>query len=126
MKCLCTKCIQAIRSRGEKIYVGDEISLEYEVFADEPQVCDWCGEEASELYEVALKGRTMTVEELKELANSMGYNIAPKPNHDCSCWNPYPNECYKRKDGKWKCVDDYELIANHNGRKTWCRKKGKL
>lgn len=49
---LCDRCIQAIRSRGEKMFVGEQVGLEYEVFADEPQMCDWCGEEASELYEV--------------------------------------------------------------------------
>ena len=50
--CLCEYCIEAIRSRGEKLLVGDQYDLEYEVYADEPQVCEWCGEEADELYEV--------------------------------------------------------------------------
>ena len=50
--CLCKYCIEAIRSRGEKLLVGDQYDLEYEVYADEPQVCEWCGAEADELYEV--------------------------------------------------------------------------
>ena len=53
--CLCSHCIQAMRSRGEKLSVGDAFGLEYEVFEDEPQVCDWCGEEEPDLYEVTFE-----------------------------------------------------------------------
>lgn len=53
--CLCERCIMAMRSRGEKLSVGEAVAIEYEVFEDEPQVCDWCDEEADELYEVEVK-----------------------------------------------------------------------
>ena len=44
---LCDICIQAIRSRGEKIFVGNA------VYADDDQIiCDWCDEDFDELYEV--------------------------------------------------------------------------
>ena len=32
--------------------------------------------------------------------------------YDCSCWWHYPNEHHKHKNGKWKCVDDYECIRD--------------
>ena len=35
--CLCKNCIEAIRSRGEKVWVGSEIETE-----DEELVCEWC------------------------------------------------------------------------------------
>lgn len=51
---------------------------------------------------------------------------------NCSCWVKYPNESYKCKNGKWKCVDnhycvhDLEAIKNKCGgtyyRKTKCLK----
>lgn len=44
-----------MRSRGEKLSVGEAVAIEYEVFEDEPQVCDWCDEEEDELYEVEVK-----------------------------------------------------------------------
>lgn len=53
--CLCRYCIEEMRSRGEKLSVGDAVALEYEVFADEPQVCTWCGEEAEKLYMVEVR-----------------------------------------------------------------------
>lgn len=28
----------------------------------------------------------------------------------CTCWCEYPNENYKQKNGKWKCVDRYKCI----------------
>lgn len=31
---------------------------------------------------------------------------------ECSCWEKYPNPLLKRKNGKWKCVDDYECIRD--------------
>lgn len=52
--------------------------------------------------------------------------------YDCSCWRHYPNEHHKHKNGKWKCVDDYECIrdlvderATTSGYNccTHCRKK---
>lgn len=31
---------------------------------------------------------------------------------ECSCWVKYPNPMYKKDNGKWKCVDDYECIRD--------------
>jgi len=31
---------------------------------------------------------------------------------ECSCWAKYPNPMHKNKNGKWKCVDDYECIRD--------------
>lgn len=46
---LCKNCIDAIKSRGEKIFVGDVVNgFDYE---DEPTKCEWCDEEDVELYE---------------------------------------------------------------------------
>jgi len=46
---LCYRCINAIRSRGEKIFVGDLIH-------DEGiNVCTWCEELEEELYEVEIE-----------------------------------------------------------------------
>lgn len=45
---------------------------------------------------------------------------------ECSCWIPYPNKSHKRKNGHWKCVDDYKCVHNieHNPRrKTKCVKR---
>jgi len=53
--CLCMQCIEAMRSRGEKLSVGDTYGLEYEVFENEPQVCQWCEEENPDLYEVIIE-----------------------------------------------------------------------
>lgn len=61
--CLCDRCIDAIRSRGEKVAVGDMISQDidydeekdewFQIYdEDEPILkCDWCGEVDCELYE---------------------------------------------------------------------------
>jgi len=46
MTVFCDCCIRAIRSRGEKIFVGDVIHDE------EYDSCGWCGEPSDELYEV--------------------------------------------------------------------------
>ena len=48
--CICWYCIQAIRSHGEKVYIGDPIENQ----DNDPLVCDWCDDEAEELYEVIL------------------------------------------------------------------------
>lgn len=66
--CLCDRCIDAIKSRGEKIFVGNRIECgEYDEWNDwylevveegkaqekeEPLLeCGWCEEGCSELYE---------------------------------------------------------------------------
>ena len=47
--CLCSNCIDAIKSRGEKIFVGDSMYFEL----DNVGKCEWCEElfEASDLYD---------------------------------------------------------------------------
>ena len=45
---LCECCIAAIRSRGEKVFVGEEIDQEDE---DNLLTCEWCEDENDELYE---------------------------------------------------------------------------
>ena len=45
---LCEHCIGAIRSRGEKVFVGEMLS-DFEL--DEGSKCEWCEEEKTELYE---------------------------------------------------------------------------
>lgn len=59
----------------------------------------------------------MTEEELKTEAKKLGFMVAKKPVHQCSCYMPYPNECHKNKNGKWKCVDKYRPIKFE--RKWW-------
>lgn len=66
----------------------------------------------------------MTVEELREAAAALGYTIIKRPSYDCSCYVGYPNESFKKKNGKWKCVDCYEpcgVIRN----KQVCKRKDK-
>ena len=65
----------------------------------------------------------MTVEELKEEARKLGYNIAKKPVYDCSCWAKYPNKYVRKGNGKWKCVDCYEPIGTSAYGKTMCVRK---
>ena len=45
---LCDHCIEAIRSRGEKLFVGGEFT-DHEI--DEEAKCEWCEEEDT-VYEV--------------------------------------------------------------------------
>lgn len=54
-------------------------------------------------------------------------------NGECSCWCPYPNKNMKRKNGNWKCVEEFICIKDYkdfNGRsrgeKTKCVKKTEL
>ena len=42
---LCKYCIEAMRSHGKKVYVGEMIEVE------ENQQCDFCEEKDDELYE---------------------------------------------------------------------------
>ena len=53
---------------------------------------------------------------------------------ECSCWVKYPNPMHKGKNGKWKCVDQYECVQDLEivetpigltaiRRKTHCRRK---
>ena len=77
----------------------------------------------------------MNEEELKAEAKKLGYVVTKKPIYQCSCYMPYPNECHKNKNGKWKCVDKYNNISQLEAipikglpypkyvRKTWCCKK---
>ena len=59
----------------------------------------------------------MTEEELKVEANKLGYMVTKKPIYQCSYYMPYPNECHKNKNGKWKCVDKYRPIKFE---RKWC------
>jgi len=66
----------------------------------------------------------MTEEELKTEAKKLGYVVTKKPIYQCSCHMPYPNECLKMNNGKWKCVDEYRPIKfdrkRRYGPKTKC------
>lgn len=49
---LCKNCIGAIKSRGEMVYIGNEV--DYDLFEDEHGTeadCEWCEEVGGELYE---------------------------------------------------------------------------
>jgi hypothetical protein len=46
---LCYRCVRSIRSRGEKIYVGELVCEE------ESEACLWCGNMDDELYYVHFK-----------------------------------------------------------------------
>ena len=45
---ICDTCIMAIKSRGEKIYVGDSVHDDN----NESMTCEWCKDEFDELNEV--------------------------------------------------------------------------
>lgn len=50
--CICDRCISAIKSRGEKIFVGSIVDPdEYLEENGEPLRCEWCGEEDVDVYE---------------------------------------------------------------------------
>ena len=44
---LCEHCIGPIRSRGEKVFVGEEFA-DYE--PDEEPTCEWCDESGKAVY----------------------------------------------------------------------------
>ena len=71
----------------------------------------------------------MTLEELKTEAKKLGYKVTKIPPFDCSCYAPYPNKTQKHKNGRWKCVDDYEKIdyqpKSKCGPCTHCKKATK-
>ena len=56
---LCDRCIAAIKSRGENIFVGKRISQDIDYYEDKEQYdtdksiqkCNWCEEPNEELYE---------------------------------------------------------------------------
>ena len=73
----------------------------------------------------------MTYEELKQVADEMGYKLIKKPDYDCSCYCEYPNPLCKFKNGRWKCVDKYEPVEGYKPKYdgstvTHCRLKGDL
>lgn len=51
---ICQRCIQAIRSRGEKVVIDEEI--DNEIAEEDGLVCEWCDEPASELCSVHFPG----------------------------------------------------------------------
>ena len=56
--CLCEYCIEAIRSRGEPVFVGSEVgSFDSETYLEDdvPTKCEWCEEEGDVLYECIFK-----------------------------------------------------------------------
>lgn len=46
---LCESCIEAIRSRGEKVLVGERV-YDCDESEEEETPCEWCGE-CDDLYE---------------------------------------------------------------------------
>ena len=42
---ICSRCLTAIRSRGEKVYSTP-------IYDDDWDECEWCEEESDDLYEV--------------------------------------------------------------------------
>lgn len=66
------------------------------------------------------------IDRLKSEADKLGYRLQKKPDYQCSCYLPYPNEYHKHKNGTWKCIDKYEPIEHKTqryGSLTHCRKK---
>ena len=48
---LCKRCIEAIKSRGEIVYVGPQVfDIDDIDYGEEKQKCDWC-EEVDDLYD---------------------------------------------------------------------------
>lgn len=45
---------------------------------------------------------------------------------ECTCWVDYPNESHKFKNGKWKCVDNYECVRKLIEIDTPCGKLAKI
>ena len=45
---LCKNCIDAIKSRGENVWVGKRIDFDD---GEEEQKCEWCEEEDTPLYD---------------------------------------------------------------------------
>lgn len=40
---------------------------------------------------------------------------------ECRCWVGYPNEAYKKRNGEWKCIDQYKCIMQGDWKhKTRC------
>ena len=53
---LCEHCIEAIKSRGEIVYVGPLVERDMEMigkdwYISDGMTCDWCGEEVEDLYD---------------------------------------------------------------------------
>ena len=80
----------------------------------------------------------MTYEELRAEAKKMGYRLSKEPEYDCVCYEQYPNEKRKRKNGRWLCVERFEpievvdgnAISGHKGGPThkfttYCRRRAK-
>lgn len=41
---------------------------------------------------------------------------------ECRCWVEYPNEAYQKRNGEWKCIDQYECVLQGDRwkKKTRC------
>ena len=67
-------------------------------------------------------------EKLKKLYNECDFFVKYMNEHEeptfCTCWCDYPNVNHKKKNGEWKCIDNYELVKNCSGNhKTKCVKR---
>ena len=40
---------------------------------------------------------------------------------ECRCWLDYPNEAHKKRNGEWKCVDQYRCVLKGDRWKTKTR-----
>lgn len=52
---LCRNCIEELKSRGERIYIGS-MEMDYAEAVERDIGCDWCGER-DDLYECMTEGR---------------------------------------------------------------------
>ena len=50
----CEHCIEELKSRGEKVLVGDQVYT-IEEAEEEQKACEWCGE-YDDLYECLMRG----------------------------------------------------------------------
>ena len=68
----------------------------------------------------------MTEEELRIEAKKRGYRLTKIPQYTCTCYMPYPNECHRKKNGKWKCLEyeplKFKRIGEHFPM-TRCRRR---
>ena len=49
----------------------------------------------------------------------------PKKTYHCTCVIGYPNKNYKRANGHWKCIDDFEFVEETKRGYIHCKRKEK-
>lgn len=55
MKYMCRDCVDAIRSRGEKIYTRNADIYDFDDFDEMEKItCDWCDEEIEDPYDIQI------------------------------------------------------------------------